>query len=62
MSRRSDRVSGLLQREIGRLVDEQVQDPRLAHLVTVSHVAVSADLAQATIAFLQAAKGKRSNR
>ena len=49
-SRRSDRVAGLLQREVGRILDARLTDPRLGKLVTVSHVTVTPDLAYATIA------------
>ncbi len=49
-SRRSDRVAGLLQREVGRILDARLTDPRLGKLVTVSRVTVTPDLARATIA------------
>ncbi len=49
-SHRSDRVAGLLQREVGRILDARLTDPRLGKLVTVSHVTVTPDLAYATIA------------
>ncbi len=47
--RRSDRVAGLLQREIGQILHTHVTDPRLSRMITVSRVAVSPDLAHATI-------------
>lgn len=43
-------MAGLVQREIGRLVDLRLTDPRLARLVTVARVKVSHDLAHATVA------------
>ena len=49
MSRRTDRVSGLLREEVSRLLGEQLRDPRLSQLVTVSRVEVSADLGYATV-------------
>lgn len=50
MSRRTDRVSGLLREEISRLMIEQLNDPRLTGLVTIARAEVSADLQHATIA------------
>ena len=50
MSRRSERVAGLVWREVGRLVDRRLTDPRLARLVTVARVRLSRDLAHATVA------------
>ena len=50
MSRRTDRVSGLLREEISRLMIEQLNDPRLTGLVTIARTEVSADLQHATIA------------
>ncbi len=47
--RRSDRVAGLLQREVGQILHTHAADPRLSRLVTVSRVTVSPDLAHATI-------------
>ena len=50
MTRRTERIAGLLQSEIGRLTTGRLKDPRLARLVTLAHVKVSADLSHATIA------------
>ena len=50
MNRRTDRVGGLIQREISRLVSGELGDPRLDRLVTVSRVEMSADLQHATVA------------
>jgi ribosome-binding factor A len=50
LSRRTDRVSGLLREEISRLMIEQLNDPRLTGLVTIARAEVSADLQHATIA------------
>ena len=50
MNRRTDRVGGLIQREISRLVSGELSDPRLDRLVTVSRVEMSADLQYATVA------------
>lgn len=50
MTRRTDRIAGLLQSEIGRLTTGRLKDPRLSRLVTLTHVKVSADLSHATVA------------
>ncbi len=47
--RRSDRVAGFLQREVGRILHTHIRDPRLSKLVTVSGVTVTPDLSRATI-------------
>ena len=49
MSRRTDRVSGLVREEVSRLLGEQLRDPRLSRLVTISRVDVSTDLQHATV-------------
>lgn len=45
---RARRVGELLQRELARLIQEKLKDPRVG-LVTVSHVGVSPDLRQAKV-------------
>ena len=50
MSRRTERVETLIHQEISKLVGAALRDPRLRPLVTVARVAVSPDLAHATIA------------
>ena len=50
MSRRTDRVSGLMREEIGRLLVEGLSDPRLSRLVTVARVEMSSDLQHAVVA------------
>jgi ribosome-binding factor A len=49
MSRRADRLGGLLQQEISRIVSERLRDPRLEGLLTVTRVELSADLQQADV-------------
>ena len=49
MNRRTERVSGLLHEEIGRLLLEGLHDPRLGQLVTVTKVEISSDLLVATV-------------
>ncbi len=50
MSRRTERIGELLRHELSQLVSTVLRDPRLARLVTVSRVDVSADLQHATVA------------
>ncbi len=50
MTRRTERIAGVLQSEIGRLTTGRLKDPRLARLVTLAHVKVSPDLSHATVA------------
>jgi ribosome-binding factor A len=48
--KRADRVSGLIQQELSRLLWREVKDPRLAQ-VTITAVRVSPDLRQARVSF-----------
>lgn len=50
MNRRSERVAGLLRREIGWLAAARLKDPRLSRMVTLARVEVSDDLSLATVA------------
>jgi ribosome-binding factor A len=49
MSRRSERTSKLIQREISELLEREVNDPRLSKLISVTEVALSPDLKYAKI-------------
>ena len=49
MSRRSERTSKLIQREISGLLEREVNDPRLSKLISVTAVALSPDLKHAKI-------------
>jgi ribosome-binding factor A len=49
-SNRVDRVSGLLQEEIGRLIQRELKDPRIG-FVSVTRVALSRDLRYAKVFF-----------
>ena len=49
MSRRSERTSRLIQREISGLLEREVNDPRLSKLISVTEVALSPDLKHAKI-------------
>ncbi len=44
MSRRTERLSRAIQAEISRLLEKEVNDPRLSSLISVTHVTVSEDL------------------
>lgn len=49
MSRRAERVSGLLRRELSMLVATEVHDPRLPALVSITRVDLTEDLRRASI-------------
>ena len=49
MTRRAERVSNLIRQEICELLQEQVNDPRLSGLISVTKVETSSDLKQAKI-------------
>ena len=49
MSRRSERISKLIQREISGLLEREVSDPRLSRLISVTEVRLSPDLRHAKV-------------
>ena len=49
MSRRLDRVNVLLRQEISRVLMTELSDPRLASVVSITHVDASADLHNAKV-------------
>jgi ribosome-binding factor A len=49
MSRRSERTSKLIQREISGLLEREVNDPRLSKFVSVTEVTLSPDLMHAKV-------------
>jgi ribosome-binding factor A len=49
MSRRSERTSRLIQREISGLLEREVNDPRLSMLISVTEVSLSPDLRHAKV-------------
>ena len=49
MSRRSERTSKLIQREICALLEREVNDPRLSKFVSVTEVTLSPDLKHAKV-------------
>jgi len=49
MSRRSERTSKLIRREISGLLEREVNDPRLSTLISVTEVSLSPDLRHAKV-------------
>jgi ribosome-binding factor A len=49
MTRRAERVSNLIRQEICQLLQEQVNDPRLSGLISVTKISTSPDLKQAKV-------------
>ena len=49
MTRRSERTSKLIQREISGLLKREVNDPRLSELISITNVSLSPDLKYAKI-------------
>lgn len=49
MSRRSERIGKLIQKEISALLEREVNDPRFAGLISITEVSLSADLKHAKI-------------
>ena len=49
MSRRVDRINGLLREEISRLLSREIKDPRLSGLLTITKVRTSSDLRNAKV-------------
>lgn len=57
---RASRVSDVLQREIAQLIQQEIKDPRLGKMVTVSAVEISRNLATAKIYITQLNTEKES--
>ncbi len=49
MSRRVDRINGVLRQEISQLLSRQIKDPRLNAIVTITQVQTSSDLRTARV-------------
>ena len=49
MSRRVDRINGVLRQEISQLLSRQIKDPRLNALVTITQVETASDLRTARV-------------
>jgi len=44
MTRRTERLSKAIQTEVSRLLEKEVNDPRLANFISITHVSVTEDL------------------
>ena len=49
MTRRTERISSVIQQEISDLLIEQVNDPRLTSLISITRVSTSPDLKHAKV-------------
>ncbi len=49
MSRRTERINGLLRQEISQLLSRELNDPRLSGVVSITRVETSADIGHARI-------------
>lgn len=49
--KRTDRIAGVMQRELATLIQQEVKDPRLPKFITISAVTVSRDLSHAKVYF-----------
>ena len=49
MSRRSDRINGLLRQEISVLLSREIKDPRLNGVISITQVETSSDLRNARV-------------
>ena len=49
MSRRIDRINGLLRQEISELLSRQIKDPRLSGVISITQVKTSSDLSNARV-------------
>lgn len=49
MSRRTDRINGLLRQEISQLLSREVKDPRLNGIISITQVQTSSDLRNARV-------------
>ncbi|MDY7018557.1 MAG: 30S ribosome-binding factor RbfA [Chloroflexota bacterium] len=49
MTRRTERTNELIKREISKLLEREVNDPRLSGLISVTEVSISVDLKHAKV-------------
>lgn len=49
MSRRTDRINGVLRQEISQLLSRQIKDPRLRGVVSITQVETASDLRSAQV-------------
>lgn len=50
-NKRMDRVAQLMQRKLAQLIQQEIKDPRLPSLITISAVVVTKDLGHAKVYF-----------
>ena len=49
--KRTDRIAELMQRKLAQLIQQEIKDPRLTNLITISAVKVTRDLGHAKVYF-----------
>lgn len=49
MSRRTDRLNGLFRSELAELISNELRDPRIIGMISITNVDVSPDLERATV-------------
>jgi ribosome-binding factor A len=57
--KRTDRIAEMIQRKLAQIIPQEVKDPRLKGLVTISAVKVAADLGHAKVYFTVFNEDKR---
>lgn len=50
-AKRVDRVAEMIQRKLAQIIQQEIKDPRMPNLVTISAVKVAADLSHAKVYF-----------
>jgi ribosome-binding factor A len=49
--KRTDRIAGMMQRQLAEIIQQEIKDPRLPRLITISAVKVARDLGHAKVYF-----------
>lgn len=49
--KRTDRIAELMQRKLAQIIQQEIKDPRLTNLITISAVKVTRDLGHAKVYF-----------
>ena len=49
--KRTDRIAELMQRKLAQIIQQEIKDPRLTNLITISAVTVTRDLGHAKVYF-----------
>lgn len=58
--KRTDRIAEMIQRKLAQIIPQEVRDPRLTGLVTISAVKVASDLGHAKIYFTVLSEDKNT--